>query len=714
MSHEPERYELFEGPAYTFELGRRDFLKGLSGIVVLITSAEALAQETGSGRRGGGGERREAPRELSAWLHVDEDGSVTVYTGKVEIGQDIRTSLTQMVAEELPVPLASIVLVMGDTQRTPFDAGTFGSRTTPQMGPQLRRAAAVARELLLKAAAAHWNEDPTTLSMKNGRVLHRDGRKELAVGTLAKERPLAAVIETETPLTPAERWTVAGLPLPKVDGRDVVTGQRIYTSDMTRPGLLHGKTLRPPSFGARLASLDDASAKAMKGVHVVRDGEFVGVAAADVATAEQALEQLKAQWTETAQAPGAELFDNLRKDAEPAPRPAHEAGEAARVLESSPRALRATYTVAYIAHVPLEPRAALAEWSEGALTVWTGTQRPFGVRGDLAEAFRLAEDKVRVIAADTGSGYGGKHTGDAAIEAARLAKAAGAPVKVVWTREEELTWAYFRPAGVIDVAGAVDAQGTLIAWEHHNYNSGNSGIRTPYDVAHQRIVFHPTKSPLRQGSYRALAATANVFARESHMDDLARGAGLDPLAFRLRNLKDTRLAAVLEAAAERFTWATVKPSAERGFGLACGMEKGGYVATAAEVSIDARTSEVRVIRVVTAFECGAIVNPDTLKNQVEGGIVMGLGGALFEAVELDRGKILNARLSHYRVPRFRDLPTLETILLDRKDLPSAGAGETPLIALAPAIGNAIASASGARPRTLPMIPGGVFRPPAKG
>src|SRR5581483_4348930 len=239
----------------------------------------------------------------------------------------------------------------------------------------------------------------------------------------------------------------------------------------------------------------------------------------------------------------------------------------------------ATYTIAYIAHAPLEPRAAVAQWENGKLTVWTGTQRPFGVRGELAQAFEMPESRIRVIVPDTGSGYGGKHTGESAIEAARLAKAAGKPVKLVWTREEEFTWAYFRPAGVIEVTGGVQQDGTLTAWEFHNYNSGGAAIRTPYAVPHQHIEFHPTDSPLRQGSYRALAATANHFARESHMDDLAHAVGMDPLAFRLKNLQDERLRAVFQAAADRFGWGKAQPAPGQGFGIAGGLEKGGYVAT---------------------------------------------------------------------------------------------------------------------------------------
>jgi CO/xanthine dehydrogenase Mo-binding subunit len=359
--------------------------------------------------------------------------------------------------------------------------------------------------------------------------------------------------------------------------------------------------------------------------------------------------------------------------------------------------------VAYIAHAPLEPRAALAEWSGSKLTVWTGTQRPFGVRGELAQAFGIPEDDVRVIVPDTGSAYGGKHTGEAAIEAARLARAAGRPVKLIWTREEEFTWAYFRPAGVIEIASAARADGMLTAWEQHTYNAGAAGIQTPYDIANQLIAFHPALPVLRQGSYRALAATANHFARETHMDEIAHALGRDPLALRLLNLRDERLRAVLEAAAEAFGWGE-RPQPGHGFGIAGGAEKGSYVATCAEAALEPATGKVRVVRIVQAFECGAIVNPNGLRNQVEGAIVQGLGAALFEAIDFANGKILNNGFSSYRVPRFGDMPAIEIVLVDRPDLPSAGAGETPIVGIAPALGNALFAATGTRLRAMPMAP----------
>jgi nicotinate dehydrogenase subunit B len=339
--------------------------------------------------------------------------------------------------------------------------------------------------------------------------------------------------------------------------------------------------------------------------------------------------------------------------------------------------------------------------------VWTGTQRPFGVRRELAEAFRLPEEKVRVIVPDTGSGYGGKHSGETAIEAARLARAAERPVKLVWTREEEFTWAYFRPAGVIEVSSGADAEGRLTAWEFHNWNSGASAIRTPYEVANQKIQFHPARSPLRQGSYRGLAATANHFAREVHMDELARAAKLDPVELRRRNLRDARVRAVLDAAAERFGWGRPKAAPNRGHGVAAGTEKGSYVAACAEVAVDRVTGAVRVLRLVAAFECGAIVNPDHLRSQVEGSLVQGLGGALFEEVQFEKNEVRSDRFSRYRVPRFSDVPALHVVLLERKDLPSAGAGETPIVAVAPAVACAIFDATNVRLRSLPLVPGGL-------
>jgi len=678
MPWEPERYELLAGPAYNFPLDRRGFFKSLGGgIVVASFLASADAQESGGGRRGG----QSAPKEIGAWLHIDRNGAVTAYTGKVEVGQNARTSLTQAVSEELGAPMSAIEMVMGDTERTPFDMGTFGSMTTPQMIPQLRKAAAAARQLL---PAGDWK------SIDFSKI-----DESLNGATTAG-------VMKATP-----QWTVLGTSPKKVHGRDIVTGKHQYTSDIKLPGMLYGRILRPDRFNAKLTFFDASAAKAMPGVTVVEDKELVGIVAPTPTAASTALAALKAEWNAPPQTSSKTLYSDLRQTRAAGGggrggggRGGGETGSVEKAMTEADKKLERTYTIAYIAHAPLEPRAAVASWSGDKLTVWTGTQRPFGVRTELAQSFHIPEENIRVIMPDTGSGYGGKHTGEAAIEAARLAKSAGKPVKLVWTREEEFTWAYFRPAGVIDVRSAVDKNGRLTAWEFHNYNSGTSAINTLYDVPNKKIEFHPVDAPLRSGSYRGLAGTANHFARECHMDELAALAGVEPLEFRLRNLKDERLRAVFEAAADKFGWGKTKGS----FGIAGGFEKGSYVATCAEVRVEPGRP-VRVVRVVQAYECGAVVNPDQLRNQNEGAVIMGLGGALFESIQFDNGKILNPHFARYRVPRFRDVPSIEIVLVDRKDLPPAGAGETPIMTLAPAVANAIYGATGERLRSMPLYPG---------
>jgi CO/xanthine dehydrogenase Mo-binding subunit len=706
------------GRLHWFDVDRRAFLQTLGGGVLVCLCAPAARAQAPAGESGRGGRGRELPRELAAWLHVGEDGRVTVFTGKVEMGQNIRTSLSQQVAEELRVPVDAINLVMGDTGLTPWDAGTFGSRTTPTMAPQLRAAAATARELLVDLAAQRWNEPRAALVAGGGRITDPATRQSLGYGELARgPGPLERLGKVAVlapgqgaPLAPAAEWKIAGTPAAKVGGRSFVTGGHQYTSDLVRPGMLHGKVLRPAGFQATLVSLDTGRAAQIPGVKVVRDGDFVGAVAPDAGTAQRAIESLAAQWKVAPQPSNRELFDVLKQheDAAGDAADAHVAGSVEQAAAAAEIRLAQTYTVEYIAHAPLEPRAAVAEWDGDRLTVWTGTQRPFAVRDELAEVLRIPADHVRVIVPDTGSAYGGKHTADAAVEAARLARAAGKPVKLIWTREEEFTWGYFRPAGVIEVRSAARADGTLVAWEYHNYNSGGAAIGTPYEVANQRIQFHPARSPLRQGSYRGLAATANHFARESHMDELAHAAGIEPLRFRLKNLADPRLRAVYEAAAAKFGWGKRQPGAGAGFGIAGGTEKGGFVATCAEVEIEAG-GRPRLRRVVEAFECGAVVNPNGLRNQVEGAVVQAIGGALFEAVQFGDGRILNPRFAKYRLPRFTDVPRIEVVILDRKDLPSAGAGETPIVGLAPAIGNAIFAATGVRLRGLPLAPYGVPR-----
>jgi isoquinoline 1-oxidoreductase len=682
---EIERYELSEAPPYRFKVERREFMRifGVMGAGVLVfASVRGSAQE--SGRAG----QQAASGDVSAWVHIDERGHITGYTGKTEIGQNIRTSLAQAIADELRVPLDRVSLVMADTDLVPFDQGTFGSQSTPRMAPQLARAAAAAREMLLDRAAAQWNVDRATLSVKNGQIVGQ--RHSADLGEITKGQKLFGVVPAGASPSPVAQWVSRGTAEKKVTGADFVTGRHRYTPDITRPGMLYGAIIRPAGYTGTLTSMDDSAARALKGVTVVRDGTFAGVVAPTERLARKAAAAIKTEWSVPTDLPSSQtVYEHLKKTGATsgggrggAPTMA---GDVSAARRAAARTFDASYKIPYIAHVPLEPRSAVAEWSDGKLTVWTGTQRPFGVRTELAEAFRISETQVRVIVPDTGSAYGGKHTGEFAVEAARLAKAAAKPVKLVWTRAEEFSFGYFRPAGVIEVKAAVDPNGRITSWEFDNWNSGPSAIQTPYDVATRRIQFHQSESPLRQGSYRGLAATANHYVREMHMDAIARALGIDAVEFRLKHLTDERIRNVLTAAAQKIGWPKAS-SADRALGIACGTEKGSYIATAAELS--RADKGFKVERLIVAFECGAIVNPDGLKNQVEGAVVQGLGGALFEAIEFSGGKLANGSMAQYRVPRFKDVPAIEVVLLDRRDLPSAGAGETPIVCVAPAIGSA--------------------------
>ena len=682
---EVERYELTESPRYHFTLERREFMRifgVMGGGVLVFASMPAPAQESG---RGG---QQAASNDVAAWVHIDEQGHITGYTGKTEIGQNIRTSLAQAVADELRVPLDRVSLVMADTDLVPFDQGTFGSLSTPRMAPQLARAAAAAREMLVDRAAAQWNVDRSTVAVKDGRLVGQ--QHSAGFGDITKGQKLAGVVPANVSPAQVAQWTMRGTAPKKVDGVSFVTGRHRYTPDITRPGMLYGAVIRPDGYTGTMASMNESAARAIDRVTVVRDGEFAGVVAPTERLVRKAASAIKAEWRVPSDLPSSQtVYEHLKKTGTTggggrggAPTIA---GDVAAARTAAARTFDASYKIPYIAHVPLEPRSAVAEWTNGKVTVWTGTQRPFGVRSELAEAFKIPESQVRVIVPDTGSAYGGKHSGEFAVEAARLAKAAGKPVKLVWTRSEEFRFGYFRPAGVIEVKTAVDGDGRITAWEFDNWNSGPSSIQTPYDIPSKRIQFHQSDSPLRQGSYRGLAATANHYAREMHMDAIARALGVDAVEFRLKHLKDERMRNVLNAAAKKIGWP--KPSAAgRALGIACGTEKGSYVATAAELSPIAKGFKVE--RLVVSFECGAIVNPDGLNNQVEGAVVQGLGGALFEAIDFANGQLSNGTMAQYRVPRFKDMPAIDIVLLDRKDLPSAGAGETPIVCVAPAIGSA--------------------------
>jgi isoquinoline 1-oxidoreductase len=605
----------------------------------------------------------------SAWLHVDANANVTAFTGKVDVGQDNCTALRLLVAEELRVPLANVRLAMGDTDLCPYDMGTFGSRSMPDAGHALAQVAARARDLL-----------PVQSGLR---------RIEIVTG--------------ESIVMAGTEWQLAGTAHVPEGIVDAVTGVRRFATDLTLRGLRHGAVLRPPVLGATLRELDTGALEGRDDVVLVRTRALTGVLADDVFAARLALASLRPTWDVPRAPSNSGLEEFLRThpslDADGWSRPVHvKQGDPDGALARSVVRREATYTTAYIAPASLETRSALALWDDdGRLTVWVGTQTPFSTRAQVAASLDLNEEMVRVIVPPTGGGFGGKHGGGVATEAALLAREVGGPVKVEWSRHEEFTAGTLRPAAIVDVSSGASRSGELEGWTFTNINSGPAAIASPYRATNVRIDYQPSASPLIQGSYRALAATANNFARESQMDELAHELGLDPVDFRVSNLSDERLVTVLRAAAERFGWVR---GGGVGQGIACGVEKGGRIATAAQVcNVE---GGFRVVRLVSAYECGAVVNPDTVINQIEGATVMALGGALFEAIQFREGVITNGSFSDYRVARFRDVPAIDVVLLNRPDVASAGAGETPMIAVAPAIANAVFDLSARRVRSLPL------------
>jgi isoquinoline 1-oxidoreductase len=697
---EVERFELHKAPAYFFRVTRREFLEAVgAGLCFVALQSTADAQQSSG--------------TLEARLHVGEDGSITILTGKIEEGQGPRTELALAAGEELKVPVDRIKMVMADTDIVPNDGTTAGSRTTPSTVPAVRQAAAAARELLITVAAQQWGSPRDQIRVSAG-VAEGSDNKKLTYADLARSPELAKAYNQPLPsqvaLTPPKEWQVLGKSQNRVNGADIVTGAHKFPSDIQRPGMLYASILRPPSYEATLVSVDTEAAKSTNGVAIVRDGQFVGCAAPTSFAARKAIEALaaSAKWDEKQHPSSDTIFEFLKQHAQPESgggrsRPKI-TGDVEKALSGAGKRLKASYTAAYVQHAPMEPRAAVAEWQDGKLTVWTGTSNPFSVRQALAEAFRIPAAKVRVIVPDMGGGFGGKHTGEAAIEAARLAKETGKPVSLRWTRAEEFTWAYCRPAALIEVEAALDDKKRILAWDFSNYNSGGSAIDTPYATQSARIRYIPSNSPLRQGSYRALASTANNFARECFTDELAESAAMDPLEFRLANLDDDRIRVVLKAAASKFGWEERRKEKRpnRAIGLACGTEKNSVVAACVEVEVDPRTGAPRLLEICQAFECGAILNPANLRAQVEGSIVMALGGALREEILFANGKLKNPRFSGYKVPRFRDTPKTDIVLVDKKDVEPIGAGETPMIVVAPAMSNAIFKITGKRLRSLPF------------
>ncbi len=695
---------------FHFAPSRRDFMQVLGAGILIAASLPRITQAAAparGGRAGGGGGGAAAAGNLFARIHIAKDGIVTVLCGKVEGGNGARAEVTLAAAEELALAPAKVAVILGDTDLVPNDGGTVGSQTTPRTIPPIRQAAAAAKQLLVGLAATAMNVPADQLTVDDGTITHKATGAKKTYAELASAQDLDQLL-AQTPMprnvtvSAVNTWKVLGKSLIRPHSRDIVVGKHTYPSDVQRPGMLYGKVLRAPGYFNTSTNVDLTKAKAMKDVVAVQDGTFVGVAAPTTAQAEKALDAIVARWRSTPHPASTELADYFRKNA------TIPANRFQQQLTAAAKTVKASYFLPFIQHSPLEPRAAVAEWAaDGKLTVWTGSQNPFAVRQELATAFNINQTNVRVIILDFGGGFGGKHTGEFAVEAARLARAAGKPVSLRYTREEELTWAYFRPAGLFECEASLDAAGRITSWHFISIHPGGAAVQTPYAIANnnsQSIDIPANVRPLRVGSYRCLAAPANNWARECFMDELAQAAGQDALAFRLAHLQEQRLRDVLETAAKRFDWAarSAKKDPNTAVGLACGTEKGGFTAACAQVTIDRAAKTFTIDHIAHVFECGKILNPHGILQQIQGNIIQGLGPTLREEMIFKDGKMENASFADYKVPRFADVPSMDLFQLDRPDLDSAGAGEAPAIGIAPAIANAVSRACGKRVRQLPV------------
>jgi isoquinoline 1-oxidoreductase len=690
---------------------RRQFFKMVGGgIAVLVTAGpfELFAQDR----------RRMYPEDLNAYLLIGENGRVTVFSGKIEMGQGVLTSQAQMAAEELGVALESIDMVLGDTDLCPWDMGTFGSLTTRMFGPVLRAAAAEAREVLLNQAADKLGAAKSDLTVENGvvSVKGNSGRK-VTYAELAKGKKIARLVNEKAVLRSVAQFQVMGKSARRFDGREKVTGAAHYAGDVRVPGMLYGRVLRPPAHGATLVKVDTAAAERYPGAKVVRLGDpwdLVAVLHADPEGAAAALAAMKPEWkTEPLDLDPESIFDHIEKTATHADEKDHR-GDLATARTAASHLFESTYRKGYVAHAAMEPHTALAQPKDGRVIVWASTQTPFPLRDQIAETLKVDKQKVRVITPYLGGGFGGKSVGRQAIEAARLAAATGQPVQVAWTRAEVFFYDTFDPAAVVKVTSAVDGNGKITLWDYAVYAAGDRGAALFYDVPNARVrAFGDTNygpksgpdiHPFATGPWRAPGARMNVFAVESQIDRMAAAAGVDPLEFRLRNTSDQRMRRVLQAAAEAYGWKSAKGGNGKGRGIACGIDAGSYVALIADIAVDAATGAIKIERVVAAQDSGIIINPDGARMQMEGCITMGLGYVLSEEVRFKGGEVLDQGFDTYLLPRFSMLPKIETVLVKNDAVDPQGAGEPAIVPLGGAVANAFFDATGKRVDRLPLTP----------
>ncbi len=685
-------------------LSRRQFLKAVGGgVMIFLSCGDLTAQER---RRPGS---QNLPADFNAFLRIGADGRVTCFTGKVELGQGIMTSLAQMLADELDVPFHAVDMVMGDTDLCPWDMGTFGSMSTRFFGPPLREAAAEARTILVGLASEHLHVNEKQLVVKEGVVMDKNHpRRRVTYAELAKGKTIEKHLSKKPRLKNVSEFTFVGKPASRTDAFAKVTGKAQYAGDVRVPGMLYAKILRPPVHGAKLKGVDVSALHKDKEVQIIQDGDLIAVLHPYPDEVEKSLPKIKAEFDlPNARVNGKTIFKHLL-DVAPEGEVVSQEGDIQEGERVARETFEATYLNDYVAHGTIETHTALAQIAKDRVTVWASTQRPFGAKEEVAQALGIPSQKVRLITPFVGGGFGGKTQNRQVVEAARLAKLTGKPVQIAWSREEEFFYDTFRPAAIVKIRSGVSGTKQITFWNYDIYFGGSRGAEQFYHIPHHRELSHghytglPGAHPFGTGAWRAPGNNTNTFARESHLDIMATKLAMDPLEFRLKNLSDQRMIRVLKTVAEKFGWKPLAASSGRGFGVACGLDAGAYVAVMAEVDVDQESGEVRVKRVVAGQDMGLVINPEGAKMQMEGCLTMGLGYALTESVRFKGGQILDRNFDTYEIPRFSWLPKIETVLIENSGTPPAGGGEPAIICMGGVIANAIFDATGARLFELPM------------
>ena len=696
--------EFLEEPS-DLQITRRDFFKVAgSGIFVLFTIGDTLLAQERQGRR--------LPTDFNAFLKIGEDGRVTCYVGKIEMGQGVVTSLPQMLADELDVSLDTVDIVMGDTDLCPWDMGTFGSLSTRSFGPSLRAAGAEARQVMLELGSEQLKIAADNLITEDGFVVDKmNKQRRVSYAQLAKGKKIERHATGKVAVKKASEFKIMSKSMARRDAHEKVTGEAKYAGDIQLPGMLYAKVLRPPAHGAKLIDVDISEARKMKDVQVVKEGDFVAVLHKYPDVAEEALSKIKAKFDKPkSDLDDKSIFDHLLKVA-PEGKSVAKDGDLKAGESGAKTIVEETYFNDYVAHAAIEPHTAVAIIDGDKATVWASTQNPFTCKEEIAKELGFLSQNVRVITPFVGGGFGGKTRNLQATEAALLAKLTGKPVQVAYSRKEEFFFDAFRPAAVIKIRSGVTDKGKISLWDYRVYFAGERGAQHFYDIPnHSTTAYNSSwvgaagSHPFATGPWRAPGNNTNSFARESQIDIMAAKAGIDPVEFRLQNMTDKRMIRVLKAAAEKFRWKPGKTPSGRGCGVACGIDAGTYVASIAEVEVDKGTGKVQVKRVVCAQDMGVVINPEGATIQMEGCIMMGLGYALTEQVHFKGGEILEANFDAYQIPRFSWLPKIETVILDNKELDPQGGGEPAIVTMGSVVANAIYDAVGVRMRQLPMTP----------